>query len=353
MESETNIVPIWVLLGAKHGDNQQLLSIAEALKLPFRTIPLRFNRLARQAPVLLGTSRLSWCADVPLGPPWPSAVLAAGRKSVPAARWIRRQSHGRTRLIHVNRPWAPLSWFDLIVSTPQYALPERPNVLANLLPFISPSSAEPMAAALPNHASTLPRPWTVVLVGGKSRPFVLNATAAAELAKTVNAEVRNTGGSAWLLDSPRTPAATMAIIEQSLEVPSHVIRWRDGENLYGTLLGLADRFIVTSDSASMLTEALLTGRPVARFDLPAKPDLKWRIASAWRAAAVRAPASMIARSFEVAVNLGLLSSVRDLERLHRALDHAGLFSTTGRPRELSERERQATLARIAQVIEGC
>ena len=346
MSSDLTAAPIWVLLGAKHGDNQQLLAIAQALNLPFRTVQLQFNAAATLAPVLLGARRLSWRSDVPLEAPWPQLVLAAGRKSVPAARWIRRQSRGGTRLVHVNRPWAPLSWFDLIVSTPQYALPERPNVVVNLMPFLPPVAAEPAPLSWPDRATALPRPWTVVLVGGNSRPHVLSDAAAASLASTVNARVRDVGGSAWVLDSPRTPPAAMAIIEKSLEVSACVSRWRDGEKLYRPLLSQADGFIVTADSASMLTEAVLTGRPVTPFELPMRPDWRWRVASAWRRAAERAPASLIARSFEAAVDLGLLSSVRDLGLLHRALEQAGVLNSSGHPMELAARERQATMARV-------
>ncbi|HEY9223461.1 MAG TPA: ELM1/GtrOC1 family putative glycosyltransferase, partial [Variovorax sp.] len=84
-------VSVWVLLGARHGDNQQLLAIADALGVPYRTVRLRFNAAAGLPPVLLGPSRLSWRSKDPatLQPPWPRVVLAAGRKSVPAARWIR------------------------------------------------------------------------------------------------------------------------------------------------------------------------------------------------------------------------------------------------------------------------
>ena len=351
MDMEADIAPLWVLLGARHGDNQQLITIAEALKTPFSVVPLRFNRAASLPPVLLGTHRLSWRSDVPLGPPWPQAVLAAGRKSVPAARWIRRQSGGATRLIHVNRPWAPLSWFDLIITTPQYALPARQNVQSNLMPFVTPPAGATPTASFLRRAAELPRPWTVVLVGGKSRPFVLDDAAADRLGKVVNAQVRNVGGSAWLLDSPRTPGTTMSTIEQALEVPSHVVRWRDGDNLYGTLLGLGDRFIVTSDSVSMLSEALLTGKPVQLFDLPARPDLKWRMASAWTAAAARSPGSVMARSFEAMRDLGLLSSVRHLALLHLALRDADLLDSQGRSLEQVERERRATLERIAQLMQ--
>ncbi|MBY0468062.1 MAG: mitochondrial fission ELM1 family protein [Burkholderiaceae bacterium] len=350
MPSELNTVPVWVLLGAKHGDNQQLLAIAEAMNQPYRVIPLHFNRAARLPPLLLGTRRLSWRTECALQPPWPQAVLAAGRRSVPAARWIRRQSGGQTRLIHINRPWAPLAWFDLIVTTPQYAVPRRANVLTNLMPFVLPAQDDASVTSLADLAAGMPRPWTVVLVGGNSRPYVLNKASARLLAQTVNDKVRETGGSAWVLGSPRTQDAAMATIEATLRGPAHVSRWGQGQNLYRPLLREADRFIVTADSASMLTEALLSGRTVTPFTLPARPHWRWRFASAWRAAAERRPTSAVARAYAWAVDLGLLSAVRDIGHLQRALTAAGMFGADGRPQEVAALERRATLARITQTI---
>jgi hypothetical protein len=59
---------------------------------------------------------------------------------------------------------------------------------------------------------------------------------------------------------------------------------------------------------------------------------------------------MVARSFEAAVDLGLLSSVRDLGLLHRALEDAGVLGTSGRALELAARERQVTLARVLGLL---
>ena len=343
--------PLWVLLGNRHGDNRQLLAIAEALHRPYHVVQLRFKRGARLPPARWFAQRLTWSAETALAPPWPRAVLAAGRKSVPAALWIRRASGGRSRLIHVNRPWAPLAWFDLVVTTPQYALPERANVLTNLLPFVPPQTPEPLPASFAARAAALPRPWTAVLVGGNSRPFVLDDATAAELAATVNDELRPLGGSAWVLDSPRTPASAMAVLEGALEMPVQLVRWGRDDNCYRALLGLADRFIVTADSASMLTEALLTGRPVTPFALPARADWRWRLGAAWRAAAESAPQSLTRRALDAVVGLGLLSSVRDLGLLQRALAQAGAFGGDGRPLALAEGERRRTAARINAVID--
>lgn len=353
--SDPGAVPVWVLLGARHGDNQQLLAIADALGVPYRTVPLGFNAAAGLPPVLLGASRLSWRSKdaAALRPPWPRVVLAAGRKSVPAARWIRRQSGGRTQLVHINRPWAPLSWFGLIVTTPQYAVPERANVLSHRMPFMPPPVLidVPLPMALQPQAARMPRPWTLVMVGGDSRPFVLDDEAAEGLARLVNAQVRTQGGSAWVLASPRTPTIAMDALARTLDVPSHVVRWGEGENPYAALRQRADRIVVTTDSASMLTEALLTGRPVVPFSLPRQPDWRWRLATAWRAAAARRRGSMVARSFDVLQDLGLLSSLRDLGLLHGALEAAGAFDGSGRVLALARQEREATLARIHALID--
>ena len=351
MNGQGGAEPLWVLLGNRHGDNRQLLAIADALGRPYRTVQLHFGRGARLAPARFFAHRLTWRSEPELAPPWPRAVLASGRKSVPAALWIRRASGGRTRLIHVNRPWAPLAWFDLVVTTPQYALPDRDNVLTNLLPFVPAVAPAPLPASFAERAAALPRPWTAVLVGGNSRPFVLDEASATRLAGVVNAELKAVGGSAWVLDSPRTPPAAMAALERSLERPALLVRWGRDENAYAALLGLADRFIVTADSASMLTEALLTGRPVTPFALSADADWRWRLGARWRAAAAGAPESLTRRSLDSLVGLGFVSSVRDLGRLQRALDEAGLFGDAGRARLLAEAERQKTVERINATID--
>ncbi|CAN5174313.1 hypothetical protein BH10PSE17_BH10PSE17_05590 [soil metagenome] len=349
MKLESSAKPVWVLLGARQGDRQQLLAMAEALGLPYRTIQLRFKLGSRLPPGLLRSSRLTWDTEAPLEPPWPDIVIAAGRKSVPAALRIRRLSGGSTRLIHVNRPCAPLDWFDLVITTPQYALPRRPNVLANLMPFVPPVPAAlvDLPQDLQDRMASMPRPWTLVLVGGNSRPYVFDDAAAARLATVVNQQVGQSGGSACVLDSPRTPASVMATLARHLTVPAHVVERRAGQNPYRSLLGQADRFIVTSDSASMLTEALFTGRPVTPFRLEAQPDLRWRLTTRWREAALDSPDSLSGRLFTALFDLGVLSAVRDVGLMQQALEQAGAFRPETDLCRLAEQERRVTLSRIA------
>ncbi len=352
MDSETTPTPIWVLMGKWHGDNQQLLAIAEALQLPFHAISLSFSRASKIPAPIRGASRVGWRTDQPLAPPWPRIVLSAGGKSVTAARWIRRQSGGYTKLVNVNRPWAPLSWFDLVITTPQYALPVRPNVLSNLMPFLPPPADPAPEKGLPAAATSMPRPWTAVLIGGKTRPYEFSDAAASALAAKANQHVRDIGGSVWLLDSPRTPPNTLPILERSMEVPSHVVPWRgEGKRAYRALLASADCFIVTEDSASMTTEALLSDKPVSLFELPTRPNWSRRFASAWRIAAERAPTSITARIYEAVVEFGMLTAVRDVRLLHRALGQAGMFDGCSCPTAWAERERQVTLARITALLD--
>ena len=120
-------VRVWVLLGAGAGDNAQLLRLAEALGWPFEAKRIRYNRLNRCPNLLLGASKLTvdtQCSD-PLAPPWPDLVIGASRRAAPLARWIKKQSVGRSRLVHLLHAQAPLHYFDLVVTTPQYRLPER------------------------------------------------------------------------------------------------------------------------------------------------------------------------------------------------------------------------------------
>ena len=47
-----------------------------------------------------------------LRPPWPDLVISCGVRNEPVCRWIRAQSGGHTRYVHVGRPWASLDSFE-------------------------------------------------------------------------------------------------------------------------------------------------------------------------------------------------------------------------------------------------
>ena len=126
---------VWALTGARVGDNAQVMRLAEALGLETQQIPLAYNAARLLPNWLLGASlaALSSSARGALQPPWPDLVISCGVRNEPVCRGIRAQSGGRTRYVHVGRPWADLDSFDLVVTTPQYRVPPRRNVVNNLL----------------------------------------------------------------------------------------------------------------------------------------------------------------------------------------------------------------------------
>lgn len=343
---------LWLLFGNRVGDNKQILALADAIGLPFAVKQLRFNRASALPNVLLGETLASVTPDVrpQLAAPWPDAVIASGRRAVPAARWVRAQSGGATRLFHVGRPWAPLDWFDLVVTTPQYGLPDRANVLSNLMPMIAADAAADGVDldAWSRRFAHLPRPWIAVLVGGNSRPYVLDAAAAAHLGRMAGAAARAAGGSVIAVSAPRTGAAAFAALRAAVEAPAYFAEWGKDENPYAALLKLADRIVVTGDSAAMAADAARSGKPVTVFDLPVRQGLRGAFGAAFRAAADRLPP--LRPAFDALVDLGLLTSVRDLGAYHRALREAGLFDGGDAAAERQRLELDRAITRAKRIL---
>ncbi len=265
----------WLMMGHKAGDNSQILALAEALGWPFEIKNLVYRRTELLTNLLAGPtlSGLVRERSSPLEPPWPELVISAGRRNEPLVRWIQLQAGGRDRikLVHVGRPWALHECFDLIITTPQYRLPRKPNILHNELPLHR-VRAERLAEAAelwrPRFAH-LPRPHIAVILGGHAGPYNFDRENGALLGYWANRMARELGGSLLVTSSARTPAKALAAVEQKIDVPAFVYRWKkdDPDNPYFGMLAVSDRFIVTCDSMSMLAECCSTGKPVFIFDL--------------------------------------------------------------------------------------
>lgn len=323
---------VWVLFGKGAGGNAQMLNLARALGWPFEVKRLVYNPLNHCPNVLLGASLASVDRrrSAPLEPPWPDLVIAASRRSAPVAQWIRRQSGGRTRLVHLFHAQAPLDRFDLIITTPQYRLPRRANVLHNVAPLnqLDHGALADAARRWAPRFQHLPRPWIALMVGGDSSSYRLSTATAARLGREAARHARAAGGSLLVSTSPRTPgAAADAVLAQTREIAAHRYRWRpdDAENPYLGYLALADEFIVTVDSASLLVEGCATGKPVYLFEWPRRASQRMTLAVSRYLGA----APGVARLHRALVFWGLVKPARDFDAYHRALEARGLLRRLG------------------------
>ena len=332
---------VQLLLGHRTGDNDQARALAAALGGQASELALSYNGLYRVPNVVLG-ARLSsldrQSRSRPFGP-WPDLVIATGRRSVPVARWIKRQSGGRTKLVQIGRPRAPLNWFDLVVTSPQYRLPQAPNVVHTLLPFVAGDEALPSGLeSWRRRFAQLPRPWFGVLAGGAKFPYRFGVRGARRLAGLLDDMVKQRGGAVLVSTSPRTGRAAAEALAGAISAPGHVHVWgRDEDNPHRAILALADEFVVTSETVSMMAEACRSGRPVAVYDLA-----RMRLAPGWPGGALAAK--------------GLISPPRQVSIVRDMLIAGGHCTVAGGPppgrcQAAVPDDRAMVVARIRQLFE--
>jgi len=310
----------WVLAAPGAGDNGQLRALVDVLDADARWI----NQVDPVGRVLLDrligfrARRVPSDKRATYAPPWPDLVLIAGGRAVIDATRIRHASGGKSRLVCLGRPWAPLAWFDLVITTPQYRLPAADNIITLDLPLnFPPAVAEHDLARWRRQFDGLPRPMLGVLLGGDSGSYRFDMASAERIAKSINELAAAAGGSAVVVGSPRTPAAPLEAIKKRLNVPGQVHSWApQAPNPYAALLRLADALLVTGDSASMLAEACHSGKPVAMAHLDER--MRSRLSRTLR---TLAPAS--SRTTEALTDRGLWVPARDMPALHRRAGESG------------------------------
>jgi mitochondrial fission protein ELM1 len=222
-------------------------------------------------------------------------------------------------LVQLGRPRAPLKLFDLVITTTQYGLPEADNVLSLSLPLQSSlGKADQNSARLFESLSGLPRPWTGVLIGGTTWPFVIDSRAAFVLGSDINRWIGRFGGSVLITTSPRSHPEVAKSLENVLDAPHFLHRWAAGaDNPYKAILQSADQLIVTSDSVSMLADACRSGKPTAIWKSGLRRDPFSRLCRALgNQARQNTPMGVMLRT---AALKGLFTPPRHVERLTDAV----------------------------------
>jgi uncharacterized protein len=258
----------WSLTTGEAGATSQAVGLAEAVGLPHQHKTISLRAPWRWLPghrCPLAMHGLAADGD-PLAPPWPRLLITCGRRTTAVSMAIRRLSGGRTYTVHVQDPQCPPDRFDLVV-------PPRHDGLsgANVIPTrgalhrITERAISAAAAAQAQRFSALPRPLVAVLIGGSTRHYRLTPGHCRALATALLELAARRGVGLAVSVSRRTGAENTALLEAALTGSGHFFwggRHTRGDNPYLALLGLADHLLVTGDSASMVSEAASTGKPV-------------------------------------------------------------------------------------------
>jgi mitochondrial fission protein ELM1 len=328
---------IWVIVGARAGDNDQVIALAGALKLPFEIRSLQYNRLRHLGPRLLGGSLSSLTRasrELVLREPPPDLTISAGHRSVPVVQALRRRSGGRTRSVHVGFPRVHPDKFDLVIATPQYPIADHPNLLR--VPYALTRAAmletEPADMAM---LESLPAPRQLLIVGGPTLFWNLDERALIDTLRRMLNDAAGAGGAVLVTTSPRTPASVRESIVRELTVSRAPSLLADPgrPSRYASLLAAADTIRVTADSVSMVSDAIWTGKPVALVPI------------------VKSMLGRMGMDVFDAVRPGQGLYPQDLRSFWRALAQIGIGEQLALPRTSTGEEMRRILDRVRPILD--
>jgi mitochondrial fission protein ELM1 len=265
---------VWYMTTGEPGTHGQARGLARELSAHAEERLIRVSRLWSLVPAalfrlsLFGISRIGGRLE----PPWPDVLITCGRRSALAAMAVRRRSRAPMVTVHIQRPGDPAA-FDVVVAMAHDDLAGA-NVLridTALHGLRAPALAE-AAIASDRRFADLPRPWIGVLLGGSTRRTSFTVGDARRLADDLAALREDNGGSLLITPSRRTPAAVVDVLNARYAADPTVFLWAGSlPNPYMPILASADHLVVTSDSISMLSEALATKARVWVFNVPGGP----------------------------------------------------------------------------------
>jgi len=258
----------WYMTTGEAGFRTQARGLASRLSASPRELVVDLRKPWRYLPTALNPfalAELTPTSDRP-APPWPDLLISCSRRAAAVAIAVRRASGGRTLAVHVQNPLTDPAAFDLVVAMDHDGLTggnviSVPTALHDVTPLRLAAAADVWRERLTRPG----RPLVGVTLGGSNKHQPFTVEAAQPLIDGLDG-LRNQGAALAITPSRRTPDEVKAAFAARFADHPDVFLWdMQGDNPYLGILALSDRLVATSDSVSMISEALATPHPVEVF----------------------------------------------------------------------------------------
>ena len=199
--------------------------------------------------------------------PWPDLVIAAGRKTIPYLKYIRKASKKECKTIYLQDPRIDSKEFD-IVWAPEHDSIEGSNIIKTI------TSPNRVTNELLNYhhdewldkLSKLKGPFIGFLIGGKSKAYNFNDDECEKIIQALNFVISN-GYTPLITLSRRSPKKLSNRIKNLLINEKNLFYDGQGDNPYFAILKASEIIITTPDSANMISEAINVPKPVYYIDI--------------------------------------------------------------------------------------
>jgi len=253
-------ISCWVVSEGMAGTQNQCVAVAEALGVSFETKQISLKEPWKSLSPFMGFER-SYSFSPALHGPWPDLVIASGRKSIAASRYIKRMSKGKSFTVPIQDPRTDMRDFDL-VAVPYHDPARGENVIVSdgAPNRVTQARLEAAMREFPQFG-IMSSPRVAVLIGGSSKAYTMSEG----VTNTLAAQLRGLDAQLMVTSSRRTGAKNEAILRRAL--PNAYFYDGSGPNPYFAMLAAADYILVTADSASMISDACSSGKPTYMINL--------------------------------------------------------------------------------------
>ncbi len=263
---KTQNLTCWIVTEGMKGTENQCVGIAETMGLTpiIKTISLKSPWKQLVPYVCFATESSLTTESDNISAPYPDILIVSGRKSICIAKHIKKKNNGKTFTICIQDPKISPKNFDLVIA-PQHDSINGENVVKTIgtVNRVSKETLEKEKTKFAGKFDHLPTPRVAVLIGGSSKHHTMSA---ANTDKLIS-QLQSLDTGIMITASGRTGAENTQKLKASL-TGDNIYFW-DGEedNPFFAFLAMADYILVTEDSVSMVSEALVTGKPVYTIKL--------------------------------------------------------------------------------------
>lgn len=191
-------------------------------------------------------------------------VISCGRRSASFSIALKKLNP-ELFTIHIQNPQIPLHYFDLVVPMDHDGCKKSSNTfpVATALHHLTQKNLHKEINKFDYKYSGKK---IVIILGGNTKDFTFTENNLNEILN-IYGMLKKDGYGVLLTTARRTPDSILQKLKQIELKENDWFYFGEGDNPYKYFLAVADGFIMTSDSVSMVSETLITGKPVYLTDL--------------------------------------------------------------------------------------